>query len=471
MFRPVGPPTIAGSNLRNEDGTCKGSTTRSSSGPGTTAWSRPVISRGRAKRFSSSNDDTSSAEPVSPKKSSPASRSRQRPTSTACSARRSSRELGLHQHGFELLERMPSSFSPFLDGRYLLMGGDAELTQPRNQPSSARRTPRRTPSTKPCSSASPMSSSRRSSRSRPTCSGPASATCGVCSNSAGRSSAMGTRMGEAVEVLTGPARNILDRWFESEQLKATLATDAVIGAMASPSMPGTAYVLFHHVMGETNGKRGVWAYVKGGMGSLSNALAAVARANGANIRTEAVVKQILIKDGRAVGRRDGQRRRVPRPDRREQRRRQRDLQQAHGPERPAARSSVPGRQPHRLRQRHAQDQRRPRPPAKFQVPARSRGRGRSIAAPSISAPIRTTSSAPTTTPNTVGPRPTRSSNARCRQPSIPAVAPPWQALALHVHPIRPLQAQPRATGTIAKTPSPTAASTSSRSTRRGSRLR
>ncbi len=72
----------------------------------------------------------------------------------------------------------------------------------------------------------------------------------------------------AVEILTGAARPILDRWFESEPLKATLATDAIIGAMASPSMPGTAYVLFHHVMGEVNGARGVWGYVRGGMGGL-----------------------------------------------------------------------------------------------------------------------------------------------------------------------------------------------------------
>src|SRR5690606_32728181 len=57
---------------------------------------------------------------------------------------------------------------------------------------------------------------------------------------------LGPAASEAVEVLTGSARTILDRWFESEPLKATLATDAVIGAMASPSMPGTAYVLFHH---------------------------------------------------------------------------------------------------------------------------------------------------------------------------------------------------------------------------------
>jgi phytoene dehydrogenase-like protein len=73
-------------------------------------------------------------------------------------------------------------------------------------------------------------------------------------------------MADAVRVLTAPATVILDEWFESEELKATLATDAVIGAMAAPSSPGTGYVLFHHVMGETNGKKGIWGYVKGGMG-------------------------------------------------------------------------------------------------------------------------------------------------------------------------------------------------------------
>src|SRR5204863_7278747 len=113
--------------------------------------------------------------------------------------------------------------------------------------------------------------------------------------------AMGTRRSEAVEVLTGPARAILDRWFESEQLKATLATDAIIGAFAAPSMRGTGYVLFHSVMGETNGKRGVWAYVKGGMGGLTQALASAARALGVQIRTDAEVGRILIQGGTAIG--------------------------------------------------------------------------------------------------------------------------------------------------------------------------
>src|SRR5262249_29617289 len=106
---------------------------------------------------------------------------------------------------------------------------------------------------------------------------------------------------QAMEILTGAARPILDRWFEAEQLKVTLATDAIIGAMASPSMPGTAYVLFHHVMGECDGARGVWGYVRGGMGGLTQAIAAAAREHGAEIRCNAEVAKILVNDGSAEG--------------------------------------------------------------------------------------------------------------------------------------------------------------------------
>ena len=75
-----------------------------------------------------------------------------------------------------------------------------------------------------------------------------------------------------------------------------MATDAIIGAFAAPSMPGTAYVLFHHVMGETNGKRGVWAYVRGGMGGLTQALAQSAKSLGVEIRTDAEVARIISQE-------------------------------------------------------------------------------------------------------------------------------------------------------------------------------
>ena len=84
-------------------------------------------------------------------------------------------------------------------------------------------------------------------------------------------------------------------------MKATIATDAVIGAFAPPSHPGTAYVLFHHVMGECNGVRGVWGYVRGGMGMISKSIADAAKAAGAVVRTNSPVGKILVKDGRSYG--------------------------------------------------------------------------------------------------------------------------------------------------------------------------
>jgi phytoene dehydrogenase-like protein len=97
---------------------------------------------------------------------------------------------------------------------------------------------------------------------------------------------------EAVELLTAAARPILERWFESDVLRATLATDAIIGAFVSPSSPGSAYVLLHHVMGEAGGARGVWGYVRGGMGGLADALAGACRDMGVDVRRESPVHAI-----------------------------------------------------------------------------------------------------------------------------------------------------------------------------------
>lgn len=103
------------------------------------------------------------------------------------------------------------------------------------------------------------------------------------------------------ELFTGPASHILDRWFEGEVLKTTLATDAVIGANISPKHNGSAYVLLHHVMGEAAGKAGVWAYVEGGMGAVSDAIARAATGAGAKIECNASVKRILYGNGAVRG--------------------------------------------------------------------------------------------------------------------------------------------------------------------------
>jgi phytoene dehydrogenase-like protein len=210
------------------------------------------------------------------------------------------RDLELARHGYELLPRNPSSFTPFPDGRSLLMGPDPALNRrevAKFSPRDAERLPayeamleRIARAIEPTLLETPPDpfSGRARDLLR-------------LARTGWRFLKLGRDGPAAVEILTAPARTILDRWFESDEVKATLATDAIIGAMASPSTPGTAYVLFHHVMGECNGARGVWGYVKGGMGALSEALAAAARERGVTIRTGARVARVKVEGGRAAG--------------------------------------------------------------------------------------------------------------------------------------------------------------------------
>jgi len=104
-----------------------------------------------------------------------------------------------------------------------------------------------------------------------------------------------------VKIFTQSAVEFLDEWFESGEIKVTLATDGVIGANGGPRSPGTAYILLHHVMGSVGGHRGLWGFVRGGMGAVSNAIAASAKSRGVESRTNASVAHIKIANGRARG--------------------------------------------------------------------------------------------------------------------------------------------------------------------------
>jgi phytoene dehydrogenase-like protein len=104
-----------------------------------------------------------------------------------------------------------------------------------------------------------------------------------------------------VQLMTMSAAEFLDQWFETDPLKATMSASGIIGTYLGVRSPGTAYVLLHHYMGEIDGAFRAWGIPKGGTGGVSNAIGNAARALGAEIRTEAPVERILVRDGRAVG--------------------------------------------------------------------------------------------------------------------------------------------------------------------------
>ncbi|MFI4848716.1 MAG: phytoene desaturase family protein [Gimesia chilikensis] len=220
-------------------------------------------------------------------------------------------EMELARYGYRVLPRNPSSFTPCTDGRSLLLGPDLKQNQeqiaqfsqrdaeqfPRYEAMLERIAECLEPAliqTPP--DLLPLPTSWRSiglgKKFRDT------KTAYHLHQSPKR---LGETIPEAIELLTGPALPILDRWFESDVLKSTLATDAIIGTFQPPSAPGTAYVLLHHVMGSAGGARGVWGYVEGGMGALSQAMAASALASGVEIRTGVTVDEILIQGQQTTG--------------------------------------------------------------------------------------------------------------------------------------------------------------------------
>src|SRR5437660_188902 len=101
--------------------------------------------------------------------------------------------------------------------------------------------------------------------------------------------------------MTMSAIDFLDQWFETDVLKATMSASGIIGTFLGVRSPGTAYVLLHHYMGEIDGAFRSWGFARGGTGAISNAIADAAREAGAEIRTQAPIAKIIIKNDRAQG--------------------------------------------------------------------------------------------------------------------------------------------------------------------------
>ncbi len=103
------------------------------------------------------------------------------------------------------------------------------------------------------------------------------------------------------KLMTMSSSDFLDEWFEFGPLKATKSASGIIGTFLGPRSPGTAYVLLHHYMGEIDGAFRAWGFARGGTGSISEAIAGAARRFGAEIRTNARVANVIVKNGRATG--------------------------------------------------------------------------------------------------------------------------------------------------------------------------
>ena len=183
-------------------------------------------------------------------------------------------DLNLEKYGFKYLPRNPSSFTPTLmnspyGGKYLILGDDAQANRESISQFSvhdADAYPRYDeflgqvreliqplldhPLPNPLSGTGTLIDKMRD------------------IGTLGKMVKLGFKNKEVLipfyELMMGPADQILNRWFDSEILKTTLATDAVIGALVSPKQNGSAYVLLHHCMGEAAGKKGVWSYMEGG---------------------------------------------------------------------------------------------------------------------------------------------------------------------------------------------------------------
>ena len=209
------------------------------------------------------------------------------------------RDLHLAQHGLEILERPYANFLPLTDGRSFRLGPDTATTQGELSRFSARDAERLPAYYRTIETVADVL--REMVLKTPP-------NLGGGFNDLGRALDMGLRLKkldmparrDLLDLFTKSAGELLDDWFESDAVKAAFGFDAVVGNFASPYTPGSAYVLMHHAFGEVNGKRGTWGHARGGMGAITQAMAAEARKRGVQISTESAVANIRVKAGRAV---------------------------------------------------------------------------------------------------------------------------------------------------------------------------
>jgi phytoene dehydrogenase-like protein len=210
------------------------------------------------------------------------------------------RDLELAKHGLEILP-LEASFSPYLDGRSLCRWDDPELTR-REIAAFSKRDSERYP-------IFGKTMSQLSRFVKPLIDQPAPKPTSFDPRELMELFQFGKRFGELDRSLQGSlaklmsmsAADLLDEWFESDQLKSPMAVSGIIGTFLGIRSPGTAYVLLHHYMGEIDGAFRSWGFSKGGTGEISMSIARAAEHLGAEIRTECPIERVLVEHGEARG--------------------------------------------------------------------------------------------------------------------------------------------------------------------------
>jgi phytoene dehydrogenase-like protein len=209
-------------------------------------------------------------------------------------------DMKLADHGYRVIERPISNFLPQEDGRYLKLGGGLERTQAEFRKFSdadARTLPAYYAALENVADVL-----RALSLKAPPNVGEGLRTLIDAARQGRRLAGMPLdQQRDVLDLFVKSARSFLDSWFESEAVKAAFGFDAVVGNYASPDTPGSAYVLLHHVFGEVNGKKGAWGHAVGGMGAITQAMAKVATAAGAEISLDTPVERVLVDGGKVAG--------------------------------------------------------------------------------------------------------------------------------------------------------------------------
>jgi phytoene dehydrogenase-like protein len=208
------------------------------------------------------------------------------------------RDLKLHEHGLRILERPVANFLPLADGRYLKIGPTLAATQ-RDVAKFSQRDAAELP--KYYAMLERVADVMRdlALQTPPNVGGGLrDALAALIAGNRMRRLDMAARR-DVLDLFTKSAGQLLDAWFESDALKAAFGFDAIVGNFASPYTPGSGYVLLHHVFGEVNGRKGAWGHAVGGMGAITQAMAAEARARGVEITTGAAVERVVVAGGAA----------------------------------------------------------------------------------------------------------------------------------------------------------------------------